>query len=443
MKKALLLRVVYLSLGAVAMTWIGVLNGFPLAYTDTVTYLLSGMKLATPVDRPITYGLFILVTSFGGRSLFSVLFFQSLVLVYLMELTFRAFSSVKQPAKWAGASAVLVAFLTGVSWTSSQLIADVFVPATILSSVLLLCTKNLSKGQMAWVMFLFLMTVSSHIANMAITLTVVLCWIFIRLWNKEREGLLKKAGIVMVLLAGAMLVMSSTIAKSKHVFLAQHMHDLGLLKIYLDEYCDEIDYAICPYRDSIPGDFIWDLENSPMYKSGLGWKGSKTELNQIIQGIIRTPRYWGRLVGASFYWTAEQLVTFKGGNGNHSFADDHRIYETLDQYFPGQSDRFRNSRQNQDRLLSLLPFWTVIHSITFGISLLLIAIFLVFPGQWDIKDRIEIRPVYLILFAILMNAAICVTIITVIDRFGCRVTWLFSFLAIFLVANWWTTRQPT
>ena len=38
-------------------------NGFPLVYSDTGAYISSGMELIFPIDRPITYGLFMRLCS--------------------------------------------------------------------------------------------------------------------------------------------------------------------------------------------------------------------------------------------------------------------------------------------------------------------------------------------------------------------------------------------
>jgi hypothetical protein len=53
-------------------------NGYPLIYSDTGTYLSSGFLLETPFDRPITYGIFMRISSLNGVSLWgvvSILFF--------------------------------------------------------------------------------------------------------------------------------------------------------------------------------------------------------------------------------------------------------------------------------------------------------------------------------------------------------------------------------
>jgi hypothetical protein len=64
-------------------------NGYPLLYSDTSTYLASGFELQTPVDRPITNGIFLRIFSLNGLTLFAAAFFQSLLLSCLILLNLK------------------------------------------------------------------------------------------------------------------------------------------------------------------------------------------------------------------------------------------------------------------------------------------------------------------------------------------------------------------
>ena len=63
-----------------------IVNGFPLWYPDTSTYLASGFELETPADRPIGYGIFIRLTSLNGASVWLVIVAQSIIIYYLLNL---------------------------------------------------------------------------------------------------------------------------------------------------------------------------------------------------------------------------------------------------------------------------------------------------------------------------------------------------------------------
>lgn len=63
--------------GAILLMIPAFINGYPIVYSDTGTYLASAFLLETPFDRPITYGLFIRLASVNGMSLWGVIFLQS------------------------------------------------------------------------------------------------------------------------------------------------------------------------------------------------------------------------------------------------------------------------------------------------------------------------------------------------------------------------------
>ena len=53
---------------AIALLGAAIWNGYPIVYSDTSSYIISGFELETLKDRPITYGLFIRATSQIGRA---------------------------------------------------------------------------------------------------------------------------------------------------------------------------------------------------------------------------------------------------------------------------------------------------------------------------------------------------------------------------------------
>src|ERR1035438_4255445 len=79
----------FISSGALALMFYAIYNGFPILYNDTSTYLNSGFELITPADRPITYGIFIRLASLNGFSLWTVIFFQSFILSFLIFLLIK------------------------------------------------------------------------------------------------------------------------------------------------------------------------------------------------------------------------------------------------------------------------------------------------------------------------------------------------------------------
>ncbi|MFK8101257.1 MAG: hypothetical protein AB8G15_01985, partial [Saprospiraceae bacterium] len=65
LRTALLPKLLTILLGTIILLFVAFYNGYPLVYSDTGTYIQSGFELFVPVDRPLTYGLFLRYTSLG------------------------------------------------------------------------------------------------------------------------------------------------------------------------------------------------------------------------------------------------------------------------------------------------------------------------------------------------------------------------------------------
>ncbi|MCK6650328.1 MAG: hypothetical protein L6Q66_11795, partial [Bacteroidia bacterium] len=128
--KSLYLRIAFLFIASLVLLWVAFYNGFPIVYSDTSTYLSSGFEFETPADRPITYGLFIYLTSLGGTTLWLTAFVQCLIIVYVIYLLFKYFSQLKDPAFYSLVAIILLAAFSSLPWISGMLLADIFTPVT-------------------------------------------------------------------------------------------------------------------------------------------------------------------------------------------------------------------------------------------------------------------------------------------------------------------------
>lgn len=54
-----ILNFVLFSLSVILLIMPAIVNGYPLVYSDSGTYIGSGFEGIVPVDRPIAYGLFV------------------------------------------------------------------------------------------------------------------------------------------------------------------------------------------------------------------------------------------------------------------------------------------------------------------------------------------------------------------------------------------------
>lgn len=430
----------YLLIGAVAISWVALFNGYPIVYSDTSTYLSSGFEFETPFDRPITYGLFIYLTSFGGVSLWFTVFFQSLIVVYLIYLLFKYFTNTNSPSLYSLLSIITLSFTSSLPWISGMLIADIFTPITIISLLILLLSNSTTKKEKYFLYFIFFLSNAMHMSHLLINLFLIITILLLSYFTftgfytilKSKKQLL----ILLFITLSGIVIMSSAMSKSKHIFYMGRMVENGILKKYLDETCENRHYQICDYKDSLPKNadrFLWDFENSPIYKLG-GWKTTKKEFNEIISATFSNPKYLKLHIAEALNNTKKQLMEFNLGEGNVAFAAGTKLHERIGVFIPNDLNGYEKSKQTNSNFLLFNNFNTIQKNVIY-ISVFLLISFLFFFKK---KLFITKQNIFLILFVILgivFNDFICASLSTVANRFSARVMWLIPLLVLLIISN--------
>jgi hypothetical protein len=420
-------QVLWIVLGAVFLLFPAFYNGYPLVYADTSTYLSAGFELETPLDRPITYSLFLRIASLNGASLWSVIFIQGLLISYLIhQLLLILFPAVS--IRFFRNTLFFLALGTTLPWTVSQLIPDIFTPVLLLCvTILLVGHTQLSKKTTLALYSLFLVATAMHISHFTFNIIFLLgIYCLSKLgWLLPKGKIHFRSIAIFLLLTGiSFITMSAAISKSKHGFLMGAMIENGVIQPYLEEYCPTEDYQICAYRNELPDRgylFLWD-EASPFYQLG-GWKNTKEEFNTIIYHTLTEPKYIGLHIQASLRATFNQLCRFRVGDGNGMFLEKTLLYQRIQAYIGHEIPIYSNSRQNKQTLfyINYCNWWL------YSIVLLSIVVFLF---RWKIISN---NPnlyfvTLLLLIAILLNAWSCGTFANAINRLGSKVIWLFPLL---------------
>jgi len=428
--------ILFVTLGALGLMFDAFYNGYPLVYSDTSTYLASGFELQTPVDRPITYGLFIRLTSLNGFSLWISIFFQSLILSYLIFLLFKQVVSERLFLKLGLTLILFLSFFTGISWTAGELIADVFTPVALLAMTVLLL-GDIGKRTRAFLYLVYFISVSMHISHIMLfgLLLLMIYLLKSHLFKAELlKGIRLKVLMMFALTIAAIFMMGSAISKSKDVFMMGAMVEQGITKKYLDEYCGIRQYKMCAYKDSLPktlNAFVWDT-NSVFYKTG-GWSAeNRKEYNDIIFSTCTEPKYIKLHIEASLPATLQQLMSFHIGDGNGKFVKGTLLFERIKKYVPGDVSIYTSSQQNELGFI-YIKVWNKVYD---GIILVSAIALLFFAVRKRRKLGDRIKPILCIFFiAIVGNAWDTGTFSCVADRFGCKMIWLIPFMLVILLCN--------
>lgn len=416
--------------GALLLLFSAYINGYPIIYSDTSTYLASGFELKTPFDRPIMYGLFIRISSLNGISLWFTILIQGLIVSFLVFKLLRlCLPNLRRLNLIFISIMAFIALLTSASWTTSQLIADIFTPILILSLILLVIDQTTQKRSIL-LYIIFFVSAATHMSHVSFSILLILSILILRQLKflKIKEFVkLRPLAVCFILAIISLATMGSALEKSKHGFLMGALVEHGIAKEYLDEHCKSSNYKFCAYKDSLPDKawiFLWE-EDSPFYKMG-GWKGTKDEFNQIIYNTLTTRKYIILHIKESFKATFDQITKFEIGEGNGSFIDGTLLYERITTYFTHEVSQYKSSLQNTQKLTFLHNYNTILYSIV----LLSIGVLILVLVKIRNHDNKLLSIILIIIVSIIINAWACGTLANAIDRLGSKVIWLIPLISM-------------
>ncbi len=382
-----------------------------------------------PGDRPIVYGLFIRYISML-ESLWFVIYVQGLMVSYVFYTLFSLFFTSHKKLVLAFISYVfLITFFTGASVNVSQLIPDIFTPVVIIATIIFLISDKLLPRQILMLFIISVIGIASHNSHLLLVLGLIVLYYLYSFISKSielRKNALRHLLIFLPLLITSALlnnVISVTLGKGfsppngSHVFLMGHFLEIGLLDRYLDETCETKKYKICAYKENIPANFLWDFDNSPLYKTG-GWEANKAEYNAIIIDMLTTPKYLKKLIIKSISNGFQQLFTFDTGD-TPRLPDDQPANLAVKSIFKDEFRAYQASKQYGGRL-----DYTLLNNMqkyVSAISLFASLLFLLVP--LPISNNIRNITVFII-GALILNAFICAGLSGVVARYQSRVIWL-------------------
>jgi hypothetical protein len=445
MKKLRVLMI--LGIGTFILMLIGFYNGYPLVYSDTGTYIYSGFDKFIPIDRPITYGLFVKIFSFN-YSLWFVILFQNFITAFVIYELLKTIKIANNRFNFFYLSVLTFLMLfTGLAWYSNQIMPDFFTPVFILVIFILLKRENYSwftKVILCLILIYALITHFSHllIASVLIGFVVILKFAVKRKFN---DIALKNLLAVSIIIFSSWFVLAGInykvekkfiLSKASHVFIMAHLDDTGILEKYLKENCSKIEYKdckICQYKDSLTGDlgaFIWS--GKILEKTG-GWVNSKDDYNKIIKGTLTTPNYLFLNIFKSFNYGLIQLTKNQIGQGLTAYNQGSAPYQQIHWRFYDELTNYLNSRQNKWNGGNLkLDDLNLIHLVILILSLFIV----IYLYTSSVLAKLESTTVLFLIFvimAIVINSFITAGLNSPCERFQARVVWLLPFSLIILI----------
>jgi hypothetical protein len=414
-------------------------NKYPIVFSDTGTYIYSGFSLLFPIDRPITYGIFIRILSLSGKTLWIPIFAQSLILSYMVFLTIKMVLGESFNYVIVAILFIFLSLFTSASWVSSMVMADVFTPIGILSGTIILF-GNVKRSILLILYVIFFLAAATHFSHILIFsllfAIVVVCkkWILpARLYPKRY---FRAIALVSATL-GSIFIMRPSLNSGKYIMFFSTMLSQGIAQEYMKEYCGEKHYKLCEYKDSLEAKngeatfFEYDPK-SPLTKLG-GWTDSmRDECTDITYGTLTKPKYIWLHILASLRCSFIQLYSFKTGAGNGPYMDEFPVLVNIRKHFSNELSQYCNSRQNKDIMFVFNGTWyggvwnNILNTfIVLGLFILVLVFILkrsVFNGTFGYVTT-------MLIMGIILNAWDCGTFSDINLRYGSRVMWFIPFLA--------------
>jgi hypothetical protein len=248
------------------------------------------------------------------------------------------------------------------------------------------------------------------------------------------HGRIAVAGLLqgsLTLGAGAAMLLSANFALSGQlawtpggygVAFGRMLQD-GIVKRYLDDHCPQQKLKLCPYRNELPATadrFLW---GSSVFDDLGRFKGLNDEMGHIVRrSLVEYPL---RQAEAAIVATAQQLVLVGTGEGTNGWIG--HTYGIIERYLPAQLKPMRAAYQQQREID--FPAINQLH-VPVALASMLAVVAICAIGIWRRRlDDLTLLAATVTL-ALLGNAFICGVISGPHDRYGARLAWVASFVAL-------------
>lgn len=409
-------------------------NGFPLVTSDSGAYVNNAFEQYVPLDRPLTYSIFIRIFSLE-YTLWGVVTAQAVILAFFLRLLCRHFLAERYSEPIFLGIVTLVTFATSVAWFCGQLMPDIFTAILLLGLLTWYLVPLARRWQKVCLLLFLFCVVLLHNSHVLILLLFGLIACAYAVLKKRKQLLLRSLTVLAISVAGFLgfSTMNAVAGRgfrpspATHVFLMCRLVESGVMDRFLAEQCWGNEYKLCAFRDKLPmrqWEFMWD-ESSPLYQTG-GWEANEAEYNRIIKKILTTPKYLKLFCFKSGQATLRQLPQIKVGDGIFPMGDKTNPYWKVRQYFPYEHREYASSEQNAGQL----PFG-FFNAVIVVFAFLSAATVLWMSGSGKTPGEGRWKQAFmLVLLFLLCNAAVTATFSTVIGRLQSRVFWVLPFFCV-------------
>jgi hypothetical protein len=403
-------------------------NGFPLLQWDTGGYLARWYEGYLVPSRSTVFGLYL---HYGADSGFWInLGIQALATLWILQLTLRVFGMAR-PLRLITLSIALI-LTTALPWLASMLLTDIFAGLSVLSLFILVLHGDKISGIEKCLLFaLTAFAAATHSATLGVIFGLCCAGWIVRPLLRERIAVAGLAQGSLTIVAGAAMLLAANFALSGQlawtpggsaVAFGRMLQD-GIVARYLRDHCPRQHFKLCPYRNELPAtadEFLW---GDGMFDTLGRFKGMNEEMGYIALHALTEYPLWQAETAITA--TAEQLVHVATGEGTLGWLP--HTYGIIARYVPAQLAPMRAARQQHWDIDFAAINWI-------DVPVALVSLLLVFAITGRAIWRRQFDDLALLAatvsLAMLGNAFICGVISGPHDRYGARMVWIATFVAL-------------
>jgi hypothetical protein len=403
--------------GGIVLTWPALVNGYPLLFSDTGSFMEQLLRPFMIWDKPWIYGPALVAASLK-LTLWLPVLAQSLLLswvIWRVEATFRAPSPVLHLGM-----CLLLAMGSAAPWFTSLLMPDFLAPLTVLTLFLLAFGPD---EQRRWpVIALASFAIAAHLTHLVIAaacLAVVLAL--------HPRAFLRAA---VPLAVAVMLLLTTNLAGLGRFGLSPYGSVFGLArlvadgpaKIYLEESCPASGFRMCDWTGRMPTDadeFLWN-PTGPVWTFPGGPIALAPEASRIVMAtILNHPMAVTR--AALGNWLS-QIVTLRLDKVIGDKGLDETVGVQIHASYPmAEGIRFEAAVQRADGLLAIAAPWQNVHMVVLALGFAGSSVLL--ARSWR-NDRVLFALIVMIAAGLLSNAFATGVLSGPHDRYQARIAWL-------------------
>ncbi len=422
-------------LGAALLVWPAALNGYPLVFIDSVSYLGQTLFPEWPWDKTPAYGAFLHLFH-RGWSLWPPIVAQGLILSHLLWLAQRGARGDVTPLSHLLVCATLAA-VTSAPWFAATLMPDIFAGIGPLCLLLLgFARERLDRPEAIWLALLGALAIATHLSHLPTAIALVL---LVALAGQGVRATLRTALPLVLAVAGIVGANAWTtgrpvLSPNGAIFLLARLQADGPAAATIRAHCPRAGWHLCAFADRLPMNsdtFLWDPQ-SPINRTAtgqaipMGGMRAAPEAQAILEATFREqPK---EVALAMLHNTLIQMTRFTVGDtlqATHLAASARRAVERLP---PSELEAFDDAAQMRSELPGLAMPWLLPQTgaVVLSLPLALVALLRALLR----RDRAAAGLIAGLLLAVAVNAFATGALSAPIDRYQARIVWLIPLAAM-------------